>query len=156
MPAELREVEAFLYREARLMDSHAYDEWLGLWSLDARYSIPIDDSDAPMRVSLVNEDRAGLEDRVTRLKSGAHYAQDPKSRLSRVVSNIEIEADDGYGELTAHSTFNITASRKGRVDIFAGRALHRLRRHRDLFQISYKRVLLVNCEEVINNLTFLV
>lgn len=137
------------------MDSHAYDEWLALWTADARYWIPIDDNDAPIQVSLVNEDRAGLEDRVTRLKSGAHYAQDPKSRLSRVVSNIEIEAADDH-ELTAHSTFNITASRKGRIDIFAGRALHRLRRQGDNFQIAYKRIVLVNSNEVINNLTFLV
>src|SRR5271156_3346577 len=88
MSAELRAVEAFLFREARLMDSHAYDEWLALWTEDARYWLPTDDAETAMRISLVNEDRAGLEDRVTRLKSGAHYAQDPRSRLSRVVANI--------------------------------------------------------------------
>lgn len=40
--------------------------------------------------------------------------------------------------------------------IFAGRALHRLRRQADTFQIAYKRIVLVNSNEVINNLTFLV
>jgi benzoate/toluate 1,2-dioxygenase beta subunit len=155
MSVDLRAVEAFLFREARLMDSHAYDEWLALWTEDARYWLPTDDAETTMRISLVNEDLAGLEDRVTRLKSGAHYAQDPRSRLSRVVANIEIASVDG-DETTVHSTFNITASRKGRIDIFAGQALHRLRCREGEFHIAYKRILLVNSAEVINNLTFLV
>ena len=35
-----RTIEAFLYREARLADENRYDEWLALWTDDARYWIP--------------------------------------------------------------------------------------------------------------------
>ena len=87
------DVEQFLYREARLMDTHAYADWLALWAREAHYWIPCnaDDVDVSRHVSLVNEDRAGLEDRIRRLQSGAHYAQDPVSRLARVVSNVDLE-----------------------------------------------------------------
>jgi 3-phenylpropionate/cinnamic acid dioxygenase small subunit len=157
MLVELRAVEAFLFREARLMDTHSYDEWLTLWSEDAWYWVPAnaDDIDPARHISLVNENRAGIEDRIARLKSGAHYAQEPNSRLSRVVGNIELAALEGE-LLSVHSTFNITASRKGRIDIFAGRTLHQLRVQGDEWRIVHKRILLVNNDEVINNLTFLI
>src|SRR5438445_7077305 len=97
MSIDRHKVETFLYREARLMDEHAYDEWLALWTEDALYWVPCneDDYDPERHVSIVYENRARLEDRIQRLKSGAAYAQDPKSRLSRVVGNVEIEARGG-------------------------------------------------------------
>lgn len=157
MATDRHRVEAFVYREARLMDEHAYDEWLALWSEDALYWVPSndDDFDPDRHVSIVYEDRARLEDRVRRLKSGAAYAQDPKSRLSRVISNVEIDEDAG-GELTVNSKFNLTALRRGRMDTFAGRVIHKLRPIGDDFKIAYKKVLLINNDEVIHNLTFLI
>ena len=157
MPVDRHKVENFLYREARLMDEHAYDEWLALWADDALYWVPCneDDIDPERHVSIVYEDKARLEDRIARLKSGAAYAQDPKSRLSRVVSNVEIE-DENDTETTVRSTFNVTALRRGRMDIFAGRAIHKLRPEGDSFKMAYKRVLLINNDVVIHNLTFLI
>jgi benzoate/toluate 1,2-dioxygenase subunit beta len=157
MPVERQKVENFLYREARLMDEHAYDEWLALWTDDALYWVPCneDDIDPERHVSIVYENRARLEDRIARLKSGAAYAQDPKSRLSRIVSNVEIE-DKNEVEVMVHSTFNVTTLRRGRMDIFAGRAVHKLRPEGDSFKIAYKKVLLINNDVVIHNLTFLI
>jgi len=157
MAIDRRQVEAFLYREARLMDEHAYDEWLALWADDILYWVPSndDDIDPDRHVSIVYEDRARLEDRITRLKSGAAYAQDPKSRLSRVISNIEIE-EGADGELTVHGKFNLTALRRGRMDTFAGRTVYKLKPAGDDFKIAYKKVLLINNDEVIHNLTFLI
>jgi len=157
MPVDRHKVEDFLYREARLMDEHAYDEWLALWADDALYWVPCNehDIDPERHVSIVYEDKARLEDRIARLKSGAAYAQEPKSRLSRVVSNVEIE-DENDTEATVRSTFNVTALRRGRMDIFAGRAIHKLRPEGDSFKIAYKRVLLINNDAVIHNLTFLI
>jgi benzoate/toluate 1,2-dioxygenase subunit beta len=150
-------VEDFLYLEARLMDTHAYDAWLALWTDDALYWVPSndDDIDPERHVSIVYENRARLEDRIARLKSGAAYAQDPKSRLSRVVSNVEIE-ETSIGELLVHSVFNLTALRRRRMDVFAGRSIYRLRSDGDSFKIAYKKVLLINNDEVIHNLTFLI
>lgn len=151
------DAQQFLYREARLMDTHAYEAWLALWARDAHYWIPCnaDDYDTSRHVSLVNEDRAGLEDRVRRLLSGAHYAQDPRSRLSRVVSNVELE-DVAADELVVHSTFNLSAHRRGRIDVVAGRVVHRLVREDGDVRISAKKVVLVDNDDTIMNLTYLV
>lgn len=151
------EAEQFLYLEARLMDSHAYDDWYALWAEDAVYWLPcnLDDYDPTKRVSLVYEDHDGLKDRIDRLKSGQAWAQDPRSRLTRVVANVECADIDG-DEIEVHSAFNITASRNGRIEIIAGRNLHRLRKTPEGLRMSYKKVVLVDNDEVMSNLTFLI
>jgi len=157
MPVDRQQIENFLYREARLMDEHAYDEWLSLWTEDALYWVPCNDDDIdPQRhVSIIYDSRARLEDRIERMKSGAAYAQDPKSRLRRMVSNVEVEEGDN-GEVTVYSNFNLTELRRGRQDTFAGRTIYKLRPQGASFKIAYKKVLLVNNDEVIDNLTFLI
>jgi len=157
MPVDRQQVENFLYREARLMDEHVYDEWLSLWTEDALYWVPCNDDDIdPQRhVSIIYDNRPRLEDRIERLKSGAAYAQEPKSRLRRVVANVEIEEGDN-GEVTVYSNFNLTELRRSRQDTFAGRTIHKLRPQGASFKIAYKKVLLVNNDEVIDNLTFLI
>ncbi len=139
------------------MDSHAYDEWFELWAPDARYWIPCneDDHDPRTHVSLVHEDYEGLVDRIARLKSGAAWAQDPKSRLCRVVANIEYD-DHEAPEVEVHSTFNLTAVRRGRTEIIAGRNRHRLRATDGGLLMVNKTVVLVDNDEVMNNLTFLI
>jgi 3-phenylpropionate/cinnamic acid dioxygenase small subunit len=157
MAVDRHQIENFLYREARLMDEHAYNEWLALWTDDALYWVPSnrDDIDPMREVSIIYDDRKRLEDRIMRLKSGAAYAQDPKSRLRRVISNVEIEEEE-TGEVTVYSNFILTELRRSKQDVFAGRTIHRLRSQGSSFKIAYKKVLLVNNDEVIDNLTFLI
>jgi benzoate/toluate 1,2-dioxygenase beta subunit len=157
MPLDRHQIENFLYREARLMDENAYDEWFALWTDDALYWVPANEDDIdPLRhVSIVYEDKAHLEDRIARLKSDAAYAQDPRSRMRRVISNIEIEEGE-QGDVIVYSNFNLTELRRSQQRTFAGRTIHKLRPEGNSFKIAYKKVLLVNNDEVISNLTFLV
>jgi 3-phenylpropionate/cinnamic acid dioxygenase small subunit len=154
---DYRRVENFLYREARLMDENAYAEWLALWADDALYWVPAtaDDIDPATHVSTIYDDRARLEARIKRLSSGYAFSQDPKSRMRRVISNIEIE-EGANGEITAYSNFVLAELRRGKQDVFAGRTIHKLRTAGDAFKIFYKKVMLVNNDEFIDNLTFLV
>ena len=39
-PGEVREIERFLYDEAFLLDERRFDEWLALFTDDARYRMP--------------------------------------------------------------------------------------------------------------------
>ena len=152
------EVQQFLFLEARLMDAHSYDEWLALWGPDAHYWIPCnaDDVDRREHISLVNENLAGLQDRISRLKSPANFAQQPRSRIVHVIGNLELEPLDTPGEVVVHSTLSLSVSRRGRADAFAGRVRHHLRRTADGIKIVSKKVTLVNNDEVFGNLAFLV
>ena len=150
-------IESFLYREARLMDENVYDEWLGLWTDDLVYWVPCnrDDSDPMWEISAVYDDRSRLEGRIDRLKSGAAYAQDPKSRMRRLISNVEVE-DGADGEIVVSSNFLLLELRRGRQQLFAGRTIHKLRRDGDGFKMHYKKVILVDNDQAIENLTFLI
>jgi 3-phenylpropionate/cinnamic acid dioxygenase small subunit len=155
------EAQAFLFREARLMDGSAYRKWLELWDEDAIYWVPCNAGGPyPRRaISLIYADRAQLEDRVARLESGTAYAQEPVSITSRVVSNIELDPSDAGVdgvESVVHSTFNLTELRRGEQHTFAGRSRHVLRRVEDGIRMTSKKVVLVNRDEFIANLTFLV
>ncbi len=149
----LKAVEQFLYHEARLMDEHRFDEWLSLWTEDCLYYAPVNDEeiDPKRHVTLFHENRTALEDRISQLKSTVHWAQEPKSRVRRVVSNIEVE-EAPNSELTASSNFILLEVRRDQQSVLAGRSIHTLRPVDDSFRISYKKVLLTNLDAVMGNI----
>jgi 3-phenylpropionate/cinnamic acid dioxygenase small subunit len=150
-------VEKFLYREARLVDEHCYDEWLSLWSDDGIYWIPCghEDTDPLRQVSIIYDNRAKLGDRIARFKSKAVLAQDPPSRMRRLISNIEIQRE-AENELKVESNFILAEARAGQQQIWCGRAFHTLRGSSDALKIARKKVLLVNSEQEMPNLQFLI
>ena len=157
MTVDRQQVEQFLYHEAQLMDEHRFDEWLALWTEPALYWVPSnrDELDPKREVSLIYDDWLRLQLRVSRLKSGFAHAQEPKSRMRRLISNIVVEEGEN-GEIAAASNFLLAELRRGKQDLFAGRTLHRLRSHNGSFKLVSKKVLLVNNDEPIDNLTFLI
>jgi len=68
---DVRECEDFLLHEARLLDEGRFDDWLSLFTPDARYWVPSEpDHASPLdTVSLIYDDRQLLETRVRRLAS---------------------------------------------------------------------------------------
>ena len=157
MAVDRQQVEQFIYHEADLMDEHRYDEWLALWTDDALYWVPSggDDIDPKREISLIYDDRVRLQVRITRLKSGFAHAQEPKSRMRRVVSNI-VTKEVENGDIVVFSNFLLIELRRGKQDTFAGRTIHRLRPDNGSFRLASKKVLLVNNDEHIDNLTFLI
>jgi benzoate/toluate 1,2-dioxygenase beta subunit len=155
---DAKEIEAFLYKEARLADENRYDEWTALWTDDAIYWVPanLDDYDPREHISLIYDDRERIQDRVDRLKSGAAWSQEPRSRVRRVVSNIEIEPPNEKGEITASSNFVLGDLRRGMQAVYFARQIHRLRPTPNGLRLAYKKVMLLNNNEPIHNLSFIV
>ena len=155
---DARPIEAFLYREARLADESRYDEWVSLWTEDAIYWLPanINDYDPREHISIVYDDRERLQDRVDRLKSGAAWAQEPRSRMRRIISNIEIEPQSTGKDITVHSNFVLGELRRGRQTIYFAGQIHRLRPSPDGLRMAYKKVMLINNNEPIHNMSFLI
>jgi 3-phenylpropionate/cinnamic acid dioxygenase small subunit len=152
-----REAEDLLYTEARLLDELRYDDWLGLLTADVLYWIPCNGSgtDPAHEISIAYDDSSRLHDRVARLGTGIAHAQSPPSKTRRLISNVQIEhATDGDAEVS--SAFLLYELRRGRERVFAGQYQHRLRFENGRWKIAAKKTLLVNNDEVIDNLTFIV
>jgi benzoate/toluate 1,2-dioxygenase subunit beta len=153
----LRErVEEFLFHEAKLIDEHLYDEWLALWTEDGLYWVPCntDDADPARQAMIIYDNRERLGERIYRLTSGAAWAQQPRSRTRRLISNVEVRLNEGG--YVVESNCIIAELRRSKQDIFAARMLHTLRPAGESFRIALKKVLLLNNDEPIDNLTFLV
>jgi 3-phenylpropionate/cinnamic acid dioxygenase small subunit len=154
-PLTRAEAEAFLYREARLMDERQFEDWLALFDAECRYLVPGDPGDGG-GPAIVDDDRPTLEDRIARLRSPATHAQSPPSRTLHVVANVEVEPARAEGEARVHSTGVICETRLGATRWLAARCLHVLRRAADgSWRIALKRVQLLDGDRPHDNLTFL-
>src|ERR1700691_2404948 len=126
-PLDAHRCEQFLLHEARLLDEGKFDDWLALFTLDAWYWVPSepDQADPVETVSLIYDDRRLLETRVRRLASPRMYSQEPRSRTSRMVSNVTVE-ESGANFCEVRSKFVMIEYRREQQRIFGGTASHHL------------------------------
>jgi benzoate/toluate 1,2-dioxygenase beta subunit len=153
----LREVEAFLFLEARYADEHRYSKWEDLWTEDALYWVPAidDDADPTTTMSIIFDNRARISTRIKQLHSGKRHAQNPPSHLRRMISNVEI-LQAGAEETLVGANFLIVESRARGTRLWAGRAEHGLRRTPEGLRMFRKKVMLVDLDRALSTLAFLV
>jgi 3-phenylpropionate/cinnamic acid dioxygenase small subunit len=156
-PTSLRErVTDFLTYEADLADRHLYREWLSLWSTDATYWVPCnaDDYDPRQHVSIIYDDHARLEERCYRLSTDGMHAQDPPSRLCRVIGNVQVSAT-GVDEIAVRANMVLVEVRSGDKTVYGARLEYRLVEDGDSLRIRQKKVVLLDNDGPLGNLTFL-
>jgi len=145
---ELRsEMEQFLYREARLLDSGRFYEWLGLFTDDATYWIPLEanQGDPLTTSSIVYDDRRLLEIRVRQFQHPRAHARVPVPRTVHHVGNVQVMDTEGR-EVRVNSALVLLEYRRERQRVWGALVEHRLRRTVDGLRIAAKRVDLVNSE----------
>ena len=142
------DVEAFLYREARLLDAWRLPEWEQLFTDDGRYLIPPvgierpDEADPARVLFLVADDRTRIGQRVIRLMKPSAHAEYPHSRTRHLVSNVEVLSDDVGGRLTVTAGFVVYRVRHREVGTYMGQYFYTLQRSGDSFRIAEKRACL--------------
>ena len=161
----IREVEQFLYREARLLDERRFHDWLQLLTDDIRYwmanrtnrypksskAIAIldparydeDDLAREDELAVLDEDKSTLDARVARLDTGMAWAEDPPSRTRHLIGNIEVELGDTEAELKVYSNFIVYRSRaETEQDFYVGARRDVLRRVDGTWKIASRRITL--------------
>lgn len=159
--AARRDIEDFLFLEARLADESRYDDWEALLEPDMFYWVPagnVVDPDPEMTVSVIADNRRRVKNRIAQLKTGLRLAQQPASPMRRLLANIEIGAL-GTDEFAVWCNFilcefRIQATRE--TVMWAGRYEYRLRRRAEGFGMFYKRVALTNASDPLPALAFLI
>ena len=147
---DIREFEAFIYREVRLLDERRFEDWMELFTEDGYYWAPaLPDQESPMtNVSLFYDDRAAMGARFARLRHPRVYAQIPHSRSCHLVGNVTLEeADLKADAYRVQASFLMLEYRPGSEQrVFGGRYEYRLRRLADTLKIESKRATIVNCD----------
>ena len=145
--ARVQACRAILEREARLLDQHRYDEWLGLFAERCVYWVPGTPAagDPRREVAVCFDDRRRLEDRIYRLKTGYAWSQAPASRTVRLITNVEVFATP---DTMVRSTFLISEFRSGESRILSGWSAHRLAPDG---RIAVTQVNLIDCDQNLRN-----
>lgn len=156
----MNEIEQFLYLEARLADEGDYDGWEALWAEDGVYWIPAngEDIDPTTQMSIVYDNRSRIALRVRQLQHDKRHAQNPRSRLRRIIGNVEIIDGDSAaaGDVVVGANFIVYESRERGTTIWGGRTEYRLRRVDGQWRMARKKVVLVDNDRPLSTLAFLV
>jgi 3-phenylpropionate/cinnamic acid dioxygenase small subunit len=160
-----REIEQFLYREARLLDERRFHEWLDLLTDDVRYrmatranrypraskSIAIldparyveEDLEGEDEFAVLDEDKVSLTGRVGRLDTGMAWAEDPPSRTRHFIANIETAPAGAEGEIEIRCNFIVYKNRsEAEQDFYVGARRDVLRRVDGEWRIASRRLVL--------------
>jgi 3-phenylpropionate/cinnamic acid dioxygenase small subunit len=160
-----REVEQFLYREARLLDERRFAEWLALLTDDIHYWVGARSNRYPRRskaisildperyveddmpkadeLAILDEDRQTLGMRVERLDTGMAWAEDPPSRTRHLITNIEVAPGPAPLEIEAFSNFIVYRTRaETEQDLYVGARRDLLRRIDGDWKIAGRKVIL--------------
>ena len=160
-----REIERFLYREARLLDERRFREWLALFTDDIHYwmgqrttryakdskAIKILDPDWSYEDDLPQEGGLALYDenfdtperRIARLETGVAWSEDPPSRTRHMITNLEVTPGDSDSEVNVYANFIVYKSRaETEQDIFIGARRDVLRRVNGSLRIARRKLIL--------------
>ena len=164
----MREIEDFFYMEADLLDERNYDAWLDLLTDNILYWMPMrknvsfDDRDkettAEDDIAWFHDDKETLTKRVRQIQTGVHWADEPISRVSHLITNIRlskpITALDEVKKLTTNCRFIVYRNRlETETDLLVGRREDTLARVNGKLMLDRRKILLDQSVLMAKNLT---
>jgi 3-phenylpropionate/cinnamic acid dioxygenase small subunit len=129
------EINRFLCHEAELLDARRFDEWLELLDPDIVYFAPLarnvrrealgSEYTGQGEIAWFDEGIDTLRKRVAQINTGMHWAEEPASRVSRLVTNVQVIGDEtemNPDKAVVHSRFLIYQNRlEAEVALFVGK-----------------------------------
>ena len=152
-----REIEEFLYDESTLLDDRRFKEWLDTLADDLRYFMPMEYNvkfgehaareltTRDKQMSWFNEGKWTLGKRVEQILTGVHWAEEPLSRVCRMVSNVQLTAIEtsaaSQEEVDVSSRFLIYQNRcEYEQYFFVGDRMDRMRRTADGWKLAQREI----------------
>ncbi len=164
----MREIEDFYYREADLLDERDYDPWLELFAEDIVYWMPMRlnvpwedrarDTTTEEDTAWIHDDLATLRKRVRQIQTGIHWAEEPLSRVSHLVTNIRLPAPVSTlpegASVAVKSRFFVYRNRlETETDVLVGRREDLLRRIGNQLRIARRKIVIDQSVLMAKNLT---
>lgn len=145
-------VADFLAQEADHLDEQNWDAWLALHEEAVEYWIPSWESEHEYtsnpqgEISLIYyNSRAGLEDRVFRIRTKRSAASTPLPRTCHMISNIIVRPDsDESNTVSVKAKWVTHLYRKAEETQFFGRCHYVLAWHGEDWKIRKKKTLVLN------------
>lgn len=145
-----QKIAQFLYHKAALSDNFDWDAYLELYDEDSEYHIPqwISDheyvTDPNQGLSYIYyENRAGLEDRVFRIRTGKAASATPLPRTMHAIHNVRVHPQEN-GLFEVKAGWSTHYNRQGVEGYFYGHVTYLLRPIENTFRIRKQHTILLN------------
>ena len=166
------DIEDFYYHEADLLDDRRFRDWLDILADDISYFMPIrrnvkfgqhatrENTRIGEGISWFDEDKWTLTKRVEQILTGVHYAEEPLSRVTHMVSNLRLlevaPSVEGVAEVVVGCRFLVYQNRvEYETNTFVGRRVDTLRRNGDSWLIRRREMILEQNVLLAKNLSIL-
>lgn len=143
-------VARLLYREAACLDDRRWDDWLALYAEKAAFVVPAWASDEELTTDPDEEvhliylaDRAEMEDRVFRIRSGASLASTPAPRTCHLVTNVAVTEARG-DRIAARANWTTHSYTPDARHLRSGHYEYALGKDRGRLEILRKRIVLLD------------
>lgn len=143
-------VHQFLVVEAEMLDNQNYQQWLGLFTEDIVYRMPVRVTRAhTLEGSILDdmdhfdEDMYSLKKRVQRFETEHAWTEDPPSRTRHLITNVRAYSDAESDDLRVKSYVLLFRSRGDDrdADFLSAERTDLLRRTDEGFRIARRRIL---------------
>jgi ethylbenzene dioxygenase beta subunit len=142
-----------LYREARLLDDENYAEWVVMLADDLHYHMPgietryrrdkTNQVSDLTRMAYYNDNLEEIKKRLTRLETGTAWSEDPATRYTHIITNVEVEHTETDGEYRVFSNFYAYRNRNERdEDSLIGSRVDIWRAVGGTYQLVRRRIIL--------------
>lgn len=154
----LKEVEEFYFYEADLLDFRQYNQWLDLLTEDVRYFMPLvrnikyGDWDREFTregqdIAWFDEGKETLTQRVRQIETGIHWAEEPSSRASHLITNIRVigatpDVPNATEVETSHRFFTYRNRLHYETDIMVGKRMDTLRKVDGEWKLAHRTIIL--------------
>jgi len=157
------QAETFLIHEAELLDELRLEEWLQLFTPDGLYWIPIDETvPTGETVSIVRDDSLRREERVYHLLHTRFPAQSPRSRTLHMISSVRVRQEaSARARVVSNQVIHEVRTGDyrqlglGELQTVVASVEHALDISQDMPRIIEKKIILLNRDMPLGNLTFL-
>lgn len=150
----LHDVTQWFYREADLLDYREYAEWLKLLHPEMRYFIPLVRNVPRIRDTeftreqqdnaWMDEGYTTIEKRVKQILTNIHWAEEPPSRVSHLITNtvlLSVEGEKGSREVQTRSRVFVYQNRiDDEVNHFVGKRIDTLAESENGWLLKHRTV----------------
>ncbi|MCI2291444.1 hypothetical protein MOQ06_08605 [Enterobacter sp. I4] len=142
--------------EGDLLDQGEFNAWLDLWLHDGLYVVPIDPAETDFKNTLnyACDDSHMREKRVKRLYSGESISTTPRARTLRTLSRLRVLESDG-NTIVVRGAQSLWEHRKGHSRHYAADITWHLRQQGDRWLIQQKVIRLVNSDDVLHSIGYI-
>ncbi|EJN05843.1 aromatic-ring-hydroxylating dioxygenase subunit beta [Phyllobacterium sp. YR531] len=146
----------FAWLEADRLDNGEYDEWLSMWTPDARYIVPVEPgvTDFKAHLNYAYDDHAMREKRIERMLSGVSVSASPLAVTARSLSRFRLLSDDGE-TIELRCMQRLTEFRRGRSRDYAANVEFRLKREPSGLKIDQKVIRLINADHALGGISYI-